>query len=202
MSQLQASDGPHKPIPNGAIPKRVSLFPSDLGWFGLVGRAGRLSSLTFGHRTPHEVHERLRADGSISPQDLAHPIDWCPDLKRRLQAYASGEPDDFADVLVNAKRTTSFQNNVVQAVRAVRYGETVSYGELAERAGAPRAARAVGRVMATNPLPIIIPCHRVVGSGGRLGGYSAPSGLTMKRTLLQLEAAQTCIATGSSYWMS
>jgi len=102
-----------------------------------------------------------------------------------LLASAGCEQED--DVLVVDHRTTSFQRNVIVAVRQLEYGETASYGDLAMRAGSPRAARAVGQVMATNRVPIIIPCHRVIASGGQLGGYSAPSGLEMKRQLLALE---------------
>jgi methylated-DNA-[protein]-cysteine S-methyltransferase len=78
---------------------------------------------------------------------------------------------------------------VVQAARRIPVGETRSYGQLAMAAGRPRAARAVGRVMARNRTPLLIPCHRVVGSGGKLGGFSAIDGLRMKERLLQLEAA-------------
>jgi methylated-DNA-[protein]-cysteine S-methyltransferase len=83
---------------------------------------------------------------------------------------------------------TDFQRKVLDACRAIPPGETLSYAELAVIAGAPGAARAVGNVMRTNRIPLVIPCHRVVGSGGSLGGYSAPDGLAMKRKLLEREA--------------
>jgi methylated-DNA-[protein]-cysteine S-methyltransferase len=73
--------------------------------------------------------------------------------------------------------------------RDVPYGETVSYGELAEMAGKPGAARAVGNAMSRNPVPIVVPCHRVVAAGGRIGGYG-PSGVGTKRFLLALEGVQ------------
>lgn len=73
--------------------------------------------------------------------------------------------------------------------RDVRFGETVSYGELAEMAGRPRAARAVGNAMSRNPLPILVPCHRVVAAGGRIGGYGA-SGVSTKRFLLGIEGVE------------
>jgi len=73
--------------------------------------------------------------------------------------------------------------------RDVRFGETVSYGELAEMAGRPGAARAVGNAMSRNPVPIVVPCHRVVASGGRIGGYG-PSGVRTKRFLLALEGVE------------
>ncbi len=76
-------------------------------------------------------------------------------------------------------------------LRQVGYGETVSYGELAERSGSPRAARAVGTVMATNRIPLILPCHRVLGSAGRIGGFSAPQGIDLKRRMLDLEGRES-----------
>ena len=164
---------------------QLSVFPSDLGWFGIVGSDRSVTALTFGHRRPKEVHARLQARDVIAPHDS--PRDWWPELQRRLQDYAGGAPDDFADVEVDAGSLTRFQAKVLASLRSVGYSETITYGELADRAGSPRAARAVGRVMATNSIPIIIPCHRVVASGGRIGGYSAPSGLTMKQRLLSLE---------------
>ena len=166
---------------------QLSVFPSQLGWFGLVGKQRTVTALTFGHRHSAEVHARLQARGVIAGSDSAR--EWWPEMQARLQDYAAGAPDDFADVQVDCGSSTRFQAAVVLALRTVGYGETISYGDLAERAHAPRAARAVGRVMASNSIPIIIPCHRVIASGGRLGGYSAPSGLTMKQRLLTLEGA-------------
>ena len=79
-----------------------------------------------------------------------------------------------------------FHEKVLAAARRISYGRTATYGELAARAGSPRAARAVGQAMAHNPVPLIIPCHRVLAAGGRLGGYGG--GLDLKRRLLGLES--------------
>ncbi len=80
-----------------------------------------------------------------------------------------------------------FQRVVLQAVAAIPYGETRAYGQIAAAIGRPKAARAVGRAVATNPMPIVVPCHRVVGSNGALHGYSGPGGLATKARLLALE---------------
>jgi methylated-DNA-[protein]-cysteine S-methyltransferase len=82
---------------------------------------------------------------------------------------------------------TPFQQRVVETVQGIPFGQTMSYAEVAERAGSPRAARAVGNVMAQNRTPMVVPCHRVLASGGRLGGFSAPGGTEFKRRLLALE---------------
>lgn len=105
----------------------------------------------------------------------------------RLQAYAAGADDDLLDIPIDTNRLTKFARRVVEQCRRIPAGETLSYAELAARSGSPGAARAVGNVMATNRFPLLVPCHRVVGSGRTIGGYSAASGLEMKRRLLARE---------------
>jgi methylated-DNA-[protein]-cysteine S-methyltransferase len=107
-----------------------------------------------------------------------------------LREYSEGQSDDFSDVLLDLDDMTDFQRRVSLVCRTIPFGQTSTYGELAARVGSPNAARAVGAVMARNRLPIIIPCHRVVGTAGRLGGYSAPGGLDTKRRLLRLEGVR------------
>jgi methylated-DNA-[protein]-cysteine S-methyltransferase len=104
-------------------------------------------------------------------------------LVRALDRYWAGRRVDFDIPL--AVRGTPFQRDVWRALQAVPYGETITYAELARRVGAPRAVRAVGRANGANPISIVIPCHRVVGSNGSLTGYGG--GLERKRMLLELE---------------
>jgi methylated-DNA-[protein]-cysteine S-methyltransferase len=103
--------------------------------------------------------------------------------ERELMGYFSGQLTHFETPL--AATGTSFQTQVWQALLAIPYGETQSYGELAKRIGRSGAARAVGAAAGKNPLPIIVPCHRLIGSNGQLTGFA--SGLVNKRTLLALE---------------
>jgi methylated-DNA-[protein]-cysteine S-methyltransferase len=114
------------------------------------------------------------------------------DLPLRLQAFASGKPDDFRDIRVEPgllqPSLTDFQRRVLDQCRKIPYGSTISYAELAAKAGFPRASRAVGNCMAANRIPLLIPCHRVVRSDGQLGSYSAPGGVGMKRRLLAMES--------------
>jgi methylated-DNA-[protein]-cysteine S-methyltransferase len=84
---------------------------------------------------------------------------------------------------------SEFRQHVWRAVQAIPYGQTITYGELARRIGNPKAVRAVGTANGRNPLPLVIPCHRVVAAGGRLGGYGG--GLRLKRRLLDLEVAHS-----------
>lgn len=166
---------------------QLSAFSTSLGWFGIVGQGDDVLALTFGQPNVGAVHTKLLAEGVI-PRSTT-PSDWCPELRQRLTDYTEGAADDFADVTIVDTRTTDFQRAVVRAVRAIGYGRMLSYGEVAARAGSPGAARAVGHVMATNRVPILIPCHRVVASGGKPGGYSGAQGLRTKLHLLALEKA-------------
>lgn len=108
------------------------------------------------------------------------------DTVRQLQAYFAGELETFD--LDLAPEGTSFQQKVWSELLKVPYGETISYGELARRIGNPSASRAVGLANGSNPIPIIIPCHRVIGSNGKLTGYGG--GLPIKEKLLALEKRQ------------
>lgn len=105
---------------------------------------------------------------------------------RQLNAYFAGELKDFE--LPLAPEGTSFQLSVWRGLRTIPYGETISYAQLAERIGNSKAVRAVGRANGCNPLPIIIPCHRVIGSNGDLTGFGG--GLPIKRKLLAIESKQ------------
>jgi len=106
--------------------------------------------------------------------------------KRELAAYFEGVPTDFAALTLDP-RGTPFQLRVWQALRLIPWGQTISYGELARQVGNPKACRAVGQANGLNPIPLIIPCHRVIATDGGLGGYS--SGLDRKRWLLRHEGA-------------
>lgn len=105
---------------------------------------------------------------------------------RQLQAYFRGELQEFD--LPLALEGTPFQVRVWQSLRAIPYGQTISYGQLAHQIGQPNAARAVGLANGSNPIPIIVPCHRVIGANGNLTGYGGS--LSIKQKLLSLESRQ------------
>ena len=109
------------------------------------------------------------------------------DAKIELIDYMAGRRQDFSIPLDH--RNTSFAQTALQKVAEIGYGKTATYGMIAHQLGKPRSARAVGRAAATNPLPLIIPCHRVVGSDGSLTGYGG--GLPLKKALLDMERSQT-----------
>ena len=170
----------------GMTEMRAAAFDTELGCMAAEWHGGKLARLTFGHDTPGDALEAIDRLGFESKR-LAHAHRT---LVARLQAFARGTPDEFADVPVLLDGLTDFAQRVVGLCRKIGYGNTLTYGQLAAKAGSPGAARAVGNVMANNRIPLIIPCHRVVGSAGSLGGFSAPSGIGMKQRLLELEGAR------------
>ena len=112
-------------------------------------------------------------------------VEFVSDLCRRFAAHLGGTEVDYADVPIDLDWCTPLQRDIATALRRVEWGEVVSYGELAERAGRPRAPRAAGSFCAQNQLQLVLPCHRIVAAGG-IGGYGS-SGVALKRRLLALE---------------
>ena len=108
---------------------------------------------------------------------------------RQISEYLMGERRDF-DLPLDLNRMTAFQQQVLQLTSKIPYGQTSTYQAIAIQLGNPGAARAVGRVEATNPIPLVIPCHRVLGSDGGLHGYGGPGGIKQKAWLLSLEGGQ------------
>ena len=105
----------------------------------------------------------------------------------QISQYLQGERETF-DLPIDWSVLTPFQEQALRATCAIPYGEVMTYGEIAQQLGNPRAARAVGRAEATNPIPLVIPCHRVIGADGGLHGYGAGAGLETKAWLLELES--------------
>ncbi|MEM8680809.1 MAG: methylated-DNA--[protein]-cysteine S-methyltransferase [Planctomycetota bacterium] len=162
------------------------LFRSPLGWIGVVWEGEALQTLTFGHARREAA---CRALGEPTWRRQLPLTERQQTLCDRLLAFTEGAPDSFADVEVTLDERTDFQRRVLEACRQIPYGQTASYAELAKAAGRPKAARAVGTTMSKNPVPLVVPCHRVVSSArANVGGFSAPGGVSMKQRLLALEA--------------
>ncbi|MBC8275336.1 MAG: methylated-DNA--[protein]-cysteine S-methyltransferase [Chloroflexi bacterium] len=161
-----------------------TIFNTDMGWLGILGSTKGLLRTTLPHRSAQEA-EQLLGD---RVNDATWSADFSDDLMQRLRTYFGGHRATFPDEL-DLSQATAFQREVWEITRLIPYGETRSYTWVAEQLGKARAVRAVGKALARNPLPIIIPCHRVVANDGKLGGYSG--GVEMKRYLLHLEASAT-----------
>ena len=167
---------------------RLAVFPSQLGWIAIQTRGQTLVQLSFGLASPEKAFaalDRSVAAGATVGEERS-------ELSVRLQAYAEGAIDQFLDVKLDPGPQTDFQKRIVQKCRRIAYGSTMTYGELAEAAGFSRAARAVGSAMRTNRTPLVVPCHRVVGSSGKPGGFSAGEGVRLKLRLLELERLGIC----------
>ncbi|MHC4060414.1 MAG: methylated-DNA--[protein]-cysteine S-methyltransferase [Planctomycetota bacterium] len=161
-----------------------TIFKTKFGYFGLAGtqagllrtclpmpRAGRVKPLLL-EVYPSASHEK----GLFRP------------LQEQITAYFEGAYVDFdTNLPILLQGFSPFARSVLAACRNVRYGHTISYAALAAKAGSPNAARAIGGVMARNPAPLIIPCHRVIRTNGKIGGFSAAGGASLKRRLLQME---------------
>lgn len=134
-----------------------------------------------------EDHDRVLASlaGRLSPRILQAPRRLDP-VARELDEYFSGGRTAF-DVPVDLALTTPFRRRVLEHLPQIRFGSTETYSDVADAVGSPRAVRAVGSACATNPLPVVIPCHRVMRTDGGLGGYLG--GLAAKTALLGLESA-------------
>ena len=143
-------------------------FSSSVGALTLEGDDSRLTRLAFGAASVPQGDAASLSAAAI-----------------QLEQYFAGERTDFE--LAVALQGTEFERRVWDAVRAIPYGSTATYAEIAARIGRPGACRAVGRANAMNPIAIVVPCHRVVGSDGSLTGYAG--GIEMKRALLELERA-------------
>jgi methylated-DNA-[protein]-cysteine S-methyltransferase len=162
----------------------LAVFPSALGWIAITGRGKTVAQVVFGYATPRDAVAALGDFEHVAQREEI----WNPRLVARLQAFAERGGDDFRDVRLDLESCTPFQREIVVACRRIPYGRTASYAEVAVAAGYPRAARAVGNVMANTRAPLIVPCHRVLAAGARLGGFSGRLGLGMKKRLLALEA--------------
>lgn len=151
---------------------------SPVGRLRLVGSDAGLAGVLWEKQDPAE------SGFTLDREELRHPV--LVQAAKELREYFAGARREFS---VRLDFTgTEFQNKVWRALRSIPFGETRSYGELAAQIGAPKASRAVGAANGRNPIPIILPCHRVIGSSGSLTGFGG--GLPMKKQLLAHENAR------------
>ncbi len=127
---------------------------------------------------------RFPAAGEVAPPaEVQRAVD-------QIAALLRGEESDLAGIALDMDDVPAFHRRVYETARAIQPGTTMSYGDIAGRIDAPGAARAVGQALGRNPFPIIVPCHRVLAAGGKIGGFSAQGGLATKRRLLAIEGAR------------
>jgi len=174
--------------------QKLVILDTDFGFLGLVFQASKVLHLSLGHTSRSHV---LRAIVDCPNLDGSASVCREADLQNRailhlvgqLYRYTEGEEQEFRGAHLDLTGRSPFARRVTAACRKIPYGQTASYGTLARRAGSPHGARSVGTVMAKNRFPLLVPCHRVVAAGNRLGGFSAAGGVALKRRLLEMEAA-------------
>jgi len=156
------------------------IFKTAIGWIGIIGSAKGLLHVTLPQTSKLDI---IRILGfKLNQAELSNGR--FKGTIKHLRAYFSGYKVEFYDKL-DLSDATHFQREVWQATKCIPYGETRSYSWVARQINRPQASRAVGQALRRNPLPIVIPCHRVVANDGGIGGFS--SGQDMKRYLLNLE---------------
>ena len=156
-----------------------------LGSIGIVATSRGLAHVLLTQRTAAQTRKLLQSRFDSAE----HDPDLLPDFQKELQNYFAGNRVRFR-VKIDLSRLTDFQRKVLDACRRIGYGQTTTYGELARQIGRPHAGRAVGQALGRNPVPLVIPCHRVLAGNGSLGGFSAEQGVKLKQWLLNLEASR------------
>ena len=168
-----------------------TLFETSLGTCGLAWSDAGLTWVQLPERTPEATRARLLARAT-DPGPQATPTStppWVTDAIARAQAHLDGRPQDLSAVPLDLSGLSPFVAKVYRTLQKVPPGKTLTYGELARAVGSAGASRAIGRAMATNPLPIFVPCQRVLAAGGKPGGFSAYGGVLTKERMLALEGA-------------
>ena len=164
-----------------------ALFDTAIGRCGIAwgerGVAGTQLPEAGEEETRVRMLHRFPAAGEATPPPEVQ------DAIEDIVALLRGEASDLSTVALDMDGVPEFHRRVYDAARTIPPGETLSYGDIARRVGAPGAARAVGQALGRNPFPIVVPCHRVLAAGGKIGGFSAQGGVATKRRMLAIESA-------------
>jgi len=161
------------------------VFQTQWGFFGLAGTENALIRAVL--PSPNrKIVEKLLLKGL---KNALLDINYRPDIQMRVREFFDGCSTDFGDIPVQIDQFSQFTKKVLNACRKVPFAETITYSQLAEKIHSPAAARAVGTALAKNPLPLLIPCHRIIRSDDNMGGFSAPGGTELKLKLIKHEFA-------------
>lgn len=161
---------------------KYDIFETAYGWIGVVASENGIARITLPELTAADAESEL----GLAIHDAQRDSSRFEELRASLDRYFSGEPEDLTQIAIDLD-DPEFFTRARAACRTIPAGETRTYAWLAEAAGSPNAIRAAGQSMARNPVPLLVPCHRVVGSNGRLHGFGGGIGLPLKARLLQLE---------------
>ena len=159
-------------------------WPTAWGPVGAAGCDEGLVRFILPHYLPDQIDEVLAWEYPKAVKS-DEPFEELIELTR---AYFNAKPSDFTDIKCSLPSETTFTGKALRALREVPFGSTVSYRDLAMKIHLPDSARAIATAMGKNPIPLIVPCHRVIYSSGKLGGFSAEGGTALKQKMLDLEA--------------
>jgi methylated-DNA-[protein]-cysteine S-methyltransferase len=170
-----------------------AVFETELGFMGIAWSKAGLTRLCLPQRDRAAVERRLLRHGNTGMpvvREYENAPQWVAALIAAIRAYAAGEAVDFSAVPVDLSGVDAFRLAIYAAARKLAFGEVTTYGELAVEAGHPGLARETGAALGANPVPLVIPCHRILAVGGKIGGFSAPGGSATKEKMLALEGVR------------
>jgi methylated-DNA-[protein]-cysteine S-methyltransferase len=164
-----------------------TLFDSPIGTCGLAWSGRGIAGLQLPENTADATRKRVqrRWPGAVEgepPSGVGRAIE-------RVLQLLKGEAADLADIPLDLESAPEFHRKVYEVARTIPPGRTMTYGEIARRLGVPHESREVGQALGRNPVAIIVPCHRVLGADGKMGGFSATGGVSTKRRMLEIEGA-------------
>jgi len=164
---------------------RYGIWPTAWGQMGAVAGPEGIVKVVLPHYSPTDLEQVLRWENpGAARDDKQTPFEKLAELAR---AYFNQRSVDFAEVLCAMPSPSTLTGQVLAACRRIPYGQTRSYGAIAKEIGAPDSPRAVAAALGRNPIPLVVPCHRVVYSDGRAGGFSSPGGVALKLRMLAIE---------------
>lgn len=174
-----------------AAAKHFHLFDTPIGVCALIWRDDTLIGAQLPERD--EAAARARIARRFPDATEGEAMGFMADAVAEIRQLLAGEPRDLSHLPIDLSAVSSFNRRVYEVALAIPPGETMTYGDVAKRLGDPGASRAVGVALGQNPWPIVVPCHRVLASGGRTGGFSAEGGVETKLRMLTIEKARTSI---------
>jgi len=164
--------------------EKYVIFQTKWGYFGLAGTESALCRT----QLPGPEHKKIESRLLKNLPDAQFDKNYFKMLQKQIVAYFEGSCVNFSsDIPVILDGFGAFSGKVLTACREIEFGQRITYAGLAAKAGKSNASRAVGNALANNPLPLIIPCHRVLRTDGKMGGFSAPGGISFKKRMLTLE---------------
>jgi len=166
---------------------RFALFDTPIGTCSLVWQGDKIVGLRLPEASPTATRTRIKRRWAAAEEQPAPPAMQA--VIDRVLKLLAGEKVDLSDVPLDFGDSPDFHKRAYAIARKIPPGQTMTYGEIAKRLGEPQESREVGQAMGRNPIAIIMPCHRVLGADGKMGGFSANGGIATKRRILEIEGA-------------